>query len=188
MNAAVDRKAEGLLFLAGFVACIPAANWMVGHVGTSCVPDGPCVIPVAPGLSAPSAVLMVGLALVLRDLVQRRLGKAWALIAIGAGAVLSALLAPPALVVASTAAFLLSEVTDFAIYTPLQRRHLVLAVLVSSLIAIVVDSLVFLQLAFGSLDFLWGQIVGKSWMVLLSFPMIAWVRRREERAHLAPAG
>lgn len=181
MSMAVNFKAEGWLFLAGFVACIPAANWMVGLVGTTCVPDGPCIIPVAPGLSAPSAVLMVGLALVLRDLVQRRLGKAWALTAIGLGTLLSAILSPPALVVASAAAFLLSELTDFAIYTPLQRRHLVLAVLLSSLIAIVVDSLLFLQLAFGSLEFLWGQIIGKSWMVILSIPIIAWLRRREEQ-------
>ncbi len=115
MSTAVNSKTEGWLFLAGFVACIPAANWMVGHVGTTCVPDWPCIIPVAPGLSAPSAVLIVGLALVLRDLVQRRLGKSWALIAIGLGTLLSAILSPPALVVASAAAFLLSELTDFAI-------------------------------------------------------------------------
>ncbi|MEZ5888999.1 MAG: hypothetical protein R3D52_01315 [Xanthobacteraceae bacterium] len=31
-----------------------------------------------------------------------------------------------------------------------------------------VDSIVFLWLAFGSLDFLAGQVVGKAWMVLLS--------------------
>jgi Queuosine biosynthesis protein QueC len=32
----------------------------------------------------------------------------------------------------------------------------------------VVDSIIFLWLAFGSLEFLLGQIVGKAWMVLLS--------------------
>ena len=68
------RTLEGLVFLALFTACIPAANWLVQHVGTVCVPNGPCLIPVAPGLMAPSAVLVVGLAFVLRDLVQRRLG------------------------------------------------------------------------------------------------------------------
>lgn len=54
------------------------------------MPDGgPCLIPVAPGLTAPSGVLMVGLALVLRDLVQRRLGLWWAIVAIIFGAILS---------------------------------------------------------------------------------------------------
>ena len=64
----------GYLALAGFVATIPAANWLIGNLGTTCVPNGPCLIPVGFGLMAPSGVLMIGLALVLRDLVQRRLG------------------------------------------------------------------------------------------------------------------
>ena len=42
----------------------------------------------------------------------------------------------------------------------------------SSLAGLVVDSMVFLWLAFGSLDFLAGQIVGKAWMVLLSIPFV----------------
>lgn len=180
-------RKEGLLYLAAFAACIPAANWLIGHAGTVCVPGGPCLIPVAPGLMAPSGVLMVGLALVLRDLVQRRLGKAWSLAAIVAGAALSAVLAPPALVVASAAAFLLSELADFAVYTPLQRRRLVLAVFASGLCGLVVDSLVFLWLAFGSLDFLMGQIVGKAWMVVASLPFIRWVRERDRRAGIEPA-
>ena len=36
-----------------------------------------------------------------------------------------------------------------------------------------------LWLAFGSLDFLLGQILGKLWMVLLALPFIHWIRRRE---------
>ena len=178
------EKAEGLAYLLAFVACIPAANWMIGHVGTVCLPNGPCLLPVAPNfgggvLMAPSGVLMVGLALVLRDLVQRRLGRGMALVAIVAGAALSGGIAPANLVVASTAAFLLSELADFAVYTPLQARGLVLAVLASSLVGLLVDSVLFLWLAFGSLDFLAGQIVGKTWMVLLSLPFIHWLRRSE---------
>ena len=110
------RNAEGLAFLAAFALCIPAANWLIGNVGTTCLPNnGPCLIPVAPGLQAPSGVLMIGLALVLRDLVQRRLGMGWSFAAIVAGTVLSALIAPPALVIASAAAFLISEVADLAV-------------------------------------------------------------------------
>jgi len=51
----------------------------------------------------------------------------------------------------------------------------------------VVDSVVFLSLAFGSLDYLAGQVVGKAWMVLLSVPLIAWLRRRDDGLGLAPA-
>jgi hypothetical protein len=181
------RRAEGMAFLILYGLTIPAANWMIGHVGTACAPDGPCVLPVAPGLMAPSGVTMIGIALVLRDLTQRRLGVAVSALAIVAGAALSALLAPPALVLASAVAFLLSEAADLLVYTPLARRRFVLGVVASTLVGLVVDSIVFLWLAFGSLDFLAGQIVGKAWMVLISIPFIAWLRRRDERLGLSPA-
>jgi uncharacterized PurR-regulated membrane protein YhhQ (DUF165 family) len=181
------RRREGVVFLILFALTIPAANWLIGHAGTVCVPTGPCLIPVAPGLMAPSGVIMIGIALVLRDLVQRRLGVGIAVGAILAGAALSAAIAPPALVVASAAAFLLSEMADLAVYTPLARRRLIVAVVASSLVGLVVDSIVFLWLAFGSLDFLAGQVVGKAWMVLASIPFVAWLRRRDERSGMAPA-
>jgi uncharacterized PurR-regulated membrane protein YhhQ (DUF165 family) len=188
-NGLIDRRraAEGVAFLVLFCLTIPAANWMIGHAGTACVPEGPCVIPVAPGLAAPSGVLMIGAALVLRDLVQRRFGAAVGVGAILIGAALSALLAPRALVIASAVAFLLSEFADFAVYTPLQRRRFVIAVVASGFVGLVVDSVVFLWLAFGSLEFLAGQVVGKAWMILLSIPFIAWLRRRDARFGLAPA-
>jgi uncharacterized PurR-regulated membrane protein YhhQ (DUF165 family) len=181
------QRAEGIVFLLLFGLTIPAANWLIGHVGTVCAPPGPCLVPVAPGLMAPSGVMMIGFALVLRDLVQRRLGVGVSVGAILVGSAISALLAPPALVLASATAFLLSELADLAVYTPLARRRLVAAVVASSLCGLVVDSIVFLWLAFGSLEFLPGQIVGKSWMVLLSIPFVAWLRRRDERLGIQPA-
>ncbi len=167
----------GLLAFVAFLACVPLANWMIGHVGTVCVRHGPCLIPVAPGLMAPSGVLMVGFALVLRDLVQRCLGTAWGLAAILLGTMVSFGLAPGALVLASGVAFLFSELADFAVYTPLQRRGLVLAVVASSAVGLVVDSLVFLSMAFHSLDFFAGQVVGKVWAVLISLPLVQLSRR-----------
>jgi uncharacterized PurR-regulated membrane protein YhhQ (DUF165 family) len=186
-NNEVRKNIEGSIFLILFCLTIPAANWMIGHVGTICAANGPCLVPVAPGLMAPSGVLMIGAALVLRDLVQRRLGVEYGIGAIAAGAAISAWLAPASLVLASTAAFLISEFADFAIYTPLARRRLVLAVAASSVVGLIVDSIVFLWLAFGSLDFLTGQIVGKLWMVLLAIPLVAYIRRRDERLGLTPA-
>lgn len=181
------RRAEGMVFLALFGLTIPAANWLIGNVGVVCVRGGPCLIPVAPGIVAPSGVLMIGVALVLRDLVQRRLGIGISALAVLAGAALSALLAPPSLVLASGVAFLLSEFADLAVYTPLARRRLVAAVVASSMVGLVVDSILFLWLAFGSLEFLLGQIIGKAWMVLLSIPLIAVLRRRDERMGIKPA-
>ena len=192
MSSDKRRWIEGIVFLVAFGLTIPAANWMIGNLGTVCAPNGPCLIPVAPNLfgtslMAPSGVLMIGIALVLRDLVQRRLGVAYSAGAVVVGAVLSALVAPPSLVLASGVAFLLSEFADLAVYTPLARRRLVAAVVASSLVGLVVDSIIFLWLAFGSLDFLAGQIVGKGWMVLLSIPFVHYLRRRDERLGLTPA-
>jgi len=167
-----EKSKLGLTALVAFIATIPIANWMIGNVGTFCVPEGPCMIPVAPGIMAPSGVLMVGLAFILRDVVQRELGAKFALGAIGIGAVLSGFIAPPALVVASIAAFAISETADFAVYTPLQNKGLIRAVVASSVVGLVLDSAVFLYLAFGSLSYIEGQIIGKLLMVILAIPII----------------
>lgn len=166
------------LTLAAFIGCIPAANWLIGNVGTKCIPSGPCLIPVGFGYDAPTGVLLIGAALVLRDLVQRTLGKRVVLAAIVVGAALSGAIAPPQLVMASAVAFLLSELADFAVYTPLEKRGLVVAVLASSAVGLVIDSALFLWLAFGSIKYLEGQIIGKAWMVFLSLPVIHWMRKR----------
>ena len=114
----MTRRLEGYCFLVAFILTIPIANWMISNVGAVCPPKSPCLIPVGFGIMAPSGVLMIGLALVLRDLVQRRLGKLWAIGAILVGALLSAAIAPPALVIASGVAFLISELADFAVALP----------------------------------------------------------------------
>lgn len=171
------RVRIGLAAFACYLACIPLANWMIQHIGTVCVPQGPCLVPVAPGVLAPSGVLTVGAALVLRDVVQRCLGLSWGLAAIALGTLLSTLVAPSMLVFASGTAFALSELADFGVYTPLQQRRLTLAVVASSVVGLVVDSVVFLFLAFGSLEFLAGQVVGKLWAVLIAVPLVRLLRR-----------
>lgn len=166
----------GYVALAAFALTIPAANWLIGNVGTVCIPTEPCLIPVAPGLMAPSGVLMIGLALVLRDVVQEKLGLKWAVAAILIGAALSGLVAPAALVVASAVAFLFSEIADLTIYTPLRARRIWLAVLASGIVGAFIDSGLFLWLAFGSLDHMTGNVVGKMWFSLAAVPLI-WAYR-----------
>jgi uncharacterized PurR-regulated membrane protein YhhQ (DUF165 family) len=170
----------GYIALAAYAATIPAANWMIGNVG-ECIPNGPCLIPVGFGLMAPSGVLMIGAALVLRDAVHRLLGWQWAFAAIAIGAALSFQFSQPALVIASVAAFILSELADLAVYAPLQRKRLVLAVAASGLVGAAVDSAVFLWLAFNSLDFIAGQIVGKLWMTIVAAAILMALRFRKTR-------
>lgn len=162
-----------------FATTIPIANWLIGNVGTNCIPDGPCLVPVGFGLHAPSGVLVIGAALVLRDMVQESGGAKAALLAILIGAALSWFLAPPAIVIASVAAFALAETADLAVYTPLRQRQLGLAVLASGIVGAVVDSAVFLWLAFGSLAFIEGQVLGKAWMSVAAFAVLLLLRYRK---------
>lgn len=162
-----------------FAATVPAANWMIEHVGSQLDPNGPHVIPVGFGFMAPSGVLMVGAGLVLRDIVHELGGARAAFFAILIGAVLSWFVASPALVIASVAAFLLAETADLLVYAPLRRRQLGLAVLASGAVGAAVDSAVFLYLAFGSLAFIEGQILGKLWMSLAALPVLLVMRHRK---------
>jgi len=163
----------------GFLACIPAANFLIGNVGTTCIPQGPCLIPVAPGLMAPSGVLMLGAALALRDAVQEQMGRAWVAGLIGAGAALSLLFSPPALAIASAVAFLLSELLDFAVYDRLRRRAMWAAVLASGVAGAIADSLLFSWLAFGTVKWAPGLIIAKLYASAL---FAAWLYARRRAA------
>jgi uncharacterized PurR-regulated membrane protein YhhQ (DUF165 family) len=170
----------------GYVGTIFMANWFIGHVGTQFDPKGPHVIEVWPGIFAPSGVLWVGAALVLRDMVQFFLGRRVAVGAMLLGALLSYFVAP-SLALASATAFLFSETADLAVYTPMIRRGWVVpAVFSSSTVGLVVDSIVFLTLAFGSLEFLEGQIIGKLWMTAGAAGVIWLLRRNYPQALSAP--
>ena len=165
----------GYVALAAYIATIFAANWAIATFGP---------VPVGFGLVAPAGVYFAGLAFTLRDLTQERLGRRWTLVAIAVGALLSAVVSPQ-FALASGAAFLLSELADFVVYTPLRERAWLAAVAASNVVGLIADSALFLWLAFGSLDFLAGQIVGKAWMtVLFLLPLWWWRRRLAPRAAL----
>ncbi|MBM6928846.1 VUT family protein [Parasutterella secunda] len=168
----------GLVALTLFILTIPLSNWVVVNVGLVCEPNGPCLIPVWPGLMAPSAVMIAGAALVLRNAVQAFLGAYFSLVAIAVGTALSALFASPSLVLASAAAFCFSELADFAVYTPMRKRFPAFSVVMAGLAGSVIDSAIFLTLAFGSIEFIFGQVLGKFWMSLLAGIVIRYFRSR----------
>lgn len=149
-----------------FVATVWAANWAIQTYG---------IVPVGFGLMAPAGVYFVGLAFTLRDIVHRLLGRYTVIACILIGAGLSYLVAP-AFAVASGVAFLASEFADLAVYEPLRERGWTMAVLASNAVGLVVDSILFLWLAFGSLEFLTGQIVGKAWMTVAAVAALTVVR------------
>jgi len=164
-----------MLALAAYIAVIFLANWAIQTFH---------LVPVGFGLMAPAGVYFAGLAFTLRDLVQERLGRNWTVGAILAGAALSYAIEPK-FALASGVAFLVSELLDFAVYTPLRKRNWMLAVTLSNLAGLVADSALFLWLAFDSLDFLAGQVVGKLWMTMGAVAILWLVRRRHHSTPLA---
>ncbi len=174
----------GLVYFILFILTIPAMNWVVMNVGTFCPKDGPCLIPVWPGVMAPSGVLMAGFALVLRDGLQAKLGVKWSLYAILIGAALSAFFSEPSLVLASVMAFFFSELADLIVYTPMRKKWPAWAIMASGLVGSVVDSAIFLSLAFGSIEFITGQVLGKFWMSLAVAVLIGYLHRKNKQMNI----
>lgn len=163
-----------------FVATVWAANWAITRYG---------VVPIGFGLAAPAGVYFAGLSFGLRDALHEMGGRRIVLAAIGCGAGLSYWVsgggsipggrAPVAL--ASGLAFAVSETADLVVYEPLRRRHWVAAVVASNLVGSIVDSIVFLWLAFGGVDHLAGNAVGKTYMTAVALPIVWGVRRAVSR-------
>lgn len=157
----------------GFVLTVWAANWLITTYG---------IVPVGFGLAAPAGVFAVGVTFTLRDALHELAGRKWVMAAIATGAVLSAFLSP-SLAVASGVAFAVSELADYSVYAPLRRRSWLAAVSLSNTVGLVVDSALFLWLAFGSLDFLTGQVVGKAYMTVAAIIVIGVGRALSVRLH-----
>jgi len=177
------------LVAAAFVGCVWGANWMITNVGTP-HPSGARTIPVGLGWDAPSGVVFVGASLTLRDVLQRRTGPWLVVAAIVVGAALSAALSP-GLAVASGVTFLVAELADLAVYTPLRERSLTGAVLASNAVGALVDSALFLTLAFGTAaaaDLVVPLTLGKFEWSLVAIPALLFTRKRAAGPRVVPAG
>ena len=154
------------LWFALYVGMIWAANWALGRYG---------FVPIGFGLTAPAGVFFAGLAFSFRDLLQDEGGRGLVFLAIGCGAALAYLI-EPSFAVASAVAFGLSELADMAIYTPLRERHQYKAMALSNTVGSVVDSMLFLWIAFGTTQGWFGLTVGKVYMIVPSLALL-WVLR-----------
>lgn len=164
--------AVGVTAALGLLLCILAANYVTTHFG---------MVPVGFGLMATAGTYFAGLTFVLRDLLQDVLGKKWVLGLILAGAGLSFLVADPFVAAASAVAFLLSEIADFAVYTPLRASGYIRAAVASNVVGSLIDTVVFLNIAgFPLEEALPGQMVGK--LVLTAAAVVLVVSFRGWRA------
>lgn len=162
-----------------YVAAIVLANYFIVHGLPGATPTGfgTYTIPVGFGLVAPAGVFMAAVAFPARDVVQRFGGRWWGLAAILIGAGLSWWVSSPAIAVASGATFLCSESLDFAVYTPLQRDHFVSAVVLSGLMAALLDSWLFLTLASLPMSEFTGLALGKVWVIVVAGPVAYGLRK-----------
>ena len=160
-----------------FLATVPLANWLIHNIGVVCVPNGPCLLPVAPGIMAPSGVLVIGATIVLRNILQELVSKTWMAGCILVGVWTSVFIAPVELALASGIAFGIAEITDWAVYTPLRKNGFKTALLVSGIVGAVVDSSLFVFFAFGSFHFVEGQIIGKLWATIIAITLLSFLQK-----------
>jgi uncharacterized PurR-regulated membrane protein YhhQ (DUF165 family) len=153
-----------MTYVLAYVLTILAANYSLDRWGL--VDIGPWLLP--------AGTAFAGFAFVIRDGLHETKGRAWVFAAIAAGALLSWWTAP-GFALASGVAFGLSELADWSVYEPLRRRRRVTAVVVSQAVGSVADSLLFLWLAFDSING-WATLAVGKWLVVLPFAaaMVVW--------------
>ncbi|MGE3769408.1 MAG: VUT family protein [Bdellovibrionales bacterium] len=124
----------GLKFTILYVLLIPATGMVLMYVP---------VYNIAPEVYFTPASFVAGLVYVIRDFAQNEIGRKRIFLAMGLAAFISYHLAAPALAIASVTAFALGELTDWAVYS-FSKRPLSQRVLISSAIAVPVDTIVVL--------------------------------------------
>jgi hypothetical protein len=157
----------GAAVAALLLGSVIAANWLTTRYG---------FINVGFGQQATAGTLAAGFALALRDATQDLLGNRRMLAVVALGATLSYLVADPFIALASTSAFIVAELLNFAVYTPMRKRSKLggrrwaAAVTTSSAAGALADTVIFIGIAFGwtaILPALAGQLIGKAWATVL---------------------
>lgn len=175
MGRRVDRRRSvivAVVLAVAYVGSIVLANYLTEHFQQ---------VPAWFGLLVPAGTYSAGLALGLRDVLQDKTRVRWVLAAIAAGTIVSWWVSP-ALAVASATAFLVSELVDLGVYTPLRNRgrHLT-AIALSNTVGAAVDTVIFLSLAGFGLTWasVGGQLLVKA--VFVTAPFLAWKAVRRGR-------
>jgi uncharacterized PurR-regulated membrane protein YhhQ (DUF165 family) len=123
------------MWVAAYIGAIVGLNWLFNVLPPIATPFG--------GL--PLATFIVGAVFVLRDYAQRQIGHLILLATLSAG-ILTWFMVEPSLAVASTTAFVVSEMADWAIFS-FTRRPLQERILISSLVSVPLDTFSFLYLS-----------------------------------------
>ncbi len=123
------------------------------------------------GLTFPAGAIAIGLTFSTRDFVQERYGKygcwIWMLLAVVITFAFNRQLA-----IASVCAFMVSELSDWAIYT-YSAGNIEKRLVLSNLVSTPIDSIIFVLLAFGPVwPAIWGQTIVKMLSSMLVLPLL----------------
>lgn len=164
---------------AAFLSTILLANYVTTEYG---------MVSVGFGLVATAGTYLAGLAFILRDSVQDLTGKRVIIALVATGAGLSYFVADPFIALASGTAFLVSELADLGVYTPLRRRGYVRAAVASNVVGALVDTFLFLYIAGFPIVGAWqGQMVGKVAVTLAVVGVVVAVRTVRPASHAVKA-
>ena len=152
-----------------YVALIVAVNYGFSVVPLVKLPDGTMWPPMS---------LVVGFIFVVRDFAQREIGHK-VLLAMLVGAALSYVMADPYVAIASAAAFLVSELADWLVYS-LTKRPLSQRIIYSSLLSAPLDSAVFL---FAIQHFSIVGVITMTASKLVGAAIVWWMIRRRENTN-----
>lgn len=175
-----NMTAATILFAVIFIASAATSNWAIENVGRDNGPFAPRTIPIGWGLDAPSGVVLIGIMIAVRDALHERVGLKGTLLVIAAGSVISALLAPATIAVASGLTLLAAETTDALVYQRLRDQGRLRAAFASNLISAVVDSALFLFIAYGleaATQGTWALTVGKIEASVITLAVLATATR-----------
>jgi len=151
-----------------YIALIVAVNWGFTVVA---------LVKMQGGEMWPPMSLVVGFIFVVRDFAQREIGHR-VLVAMLIGAALSYVMASPFVALASAAAFFVSELADWLVYT-VTKRPLSQRILFSSLLGTPIDSVVFLY-GIGHLTV--SGVAAMTASKLVGALIVWWMIRRREEA------
>ncbi len=157
-----------------YVVLIVTVNWAFTVVPLVALPGGTLWPPVS---------LVVGFVFVVRDFAQREIGH-FVLAAMLAGAILSYVMADPFVAIASAAAFAVSELVDWAVYS-FTGKSLSERILYSSALGTPVDSAVFLA---GVGLFSAAGVAAMTASKMIGALAVWWMIRRREAQNTATAG
>lgn len=169
-----------------YTASIVLANVLTSHYG---------LVAVAPGLKATAGTFAVGGVIMTRDLLQDAAGRRVVLACIVVGAALSFATSSERIALASGLTFLVAELAEFAVYTPLRARvewgggRWSGVVTVANVTGIVADTLLFLAIA--GFPLAWstvaGQMVGKAYVTAAVIFAAVVIRHAVSQPAIQPA-